>query len=126
MIGRNRGFFEVFKVDELLELITKLIETKLKLAMLDLEEKGINLIAKLLSAVMMGVLALVFVLFLSFTAAHYFNEVFVSTYLGFAAVTGFYLALLLILVFIRKKVAFKDIISKGLQNNHDKRKNGRK
>lgn len=85
------------------------VRNRIWLLKLQAGEKTAQLMAALVSIIMIGLLGFFVLLFLSIMAGYYFSELTGSLFTGFGIVTGFYVVLLLALVLGRKKVEAKVI-----------------
>ncbi|MTI32648.1 phage holin family protein [Xanthovirga aplysinae] len=118
-MDKKRKLIDLLNVDELLKPLMGLIEAKIELSLLDIEERAIDILAKLLSFLIMGALLTNVLIFGSFALGYFLNDLLSSNYLGFLIITGFYLLIFIVLYLIRKKAAFKDLIFKALTKpNH--------
>lgn len=85
------------------------VRDRIWLLKLQAGEKTAQLMAAMVSIIMIGLLSLFVLLFLSIMAGYYFSEITGSLFAGFGIVTGFYVVLLMALVLGRKKVEAKVI-----------------
>lgn len=102
--------------DSILSNLTGYIDTRIDLIRLELQQRANLLFVSVLHGVFLAFFGLMFFLFLNLYAALALNNVFDSPSLGFAAVAGFYLLLLvLVLVGVDKK-AFQNLADKTLKD----------
>ncbi len=102
--------------DSILSNLTGYIDTRIDLMRLELQQRANSLFVSVLHGVFLAFFGLMFFLFLNLYAALALNNVFDSPSLGFAAVAGFYLLLLvLVLVGVDKK-AFQNLADKTLKD----------
>ena len=92
-------------VSEYIEVKTELIKLKI-LGRLAKTTSGIVSISLIL------ILGVFFILFLSFAVAHLINEATQSTYLGFIAISGFYLILIILIFFMIKRKSIQKLFEK--------------
>lgn len=102
--------------DSILSNLTGYIDTRIDLMRLELQQRANSLFVSVLHGAFLAIFGLMFFLFLNLYAALALNNVFDSPSLGFAAVAGFYLLLLvLVLVGVDKK-AFQNLADKTLKD----------
>ena len=102
--------------DTLINNLTGYLDTRIDLVRLELQQRVNSLFVNVLHGVFLAFFGLMFFLFLNLYAALALNDVFDSPSLGFAAVAGFYLVLLvLVLVGVDKK-AFQGLADKTLKD----------
>ena len=102
--------------DSILSNLTGYIDTRIDLMRLELQQRANSLFVSVLHGAVLAIFGLMFFLFLNLYAALALNNVFDSPSLGFAAVAGFYLLLLvLVLVGVDKK-AFQNLADKTLKD----------
>ncbi len=103
-------------VADTLDKITQFIELKVEQLKLRMIEKISGLLANVISLSIALFATFFFIFFLSFALAYLLNAFLSSTYLGFFIVCGFYLLVILILLFLlRKKIIqgwFESLIHK--------------
>jgi uncharacterized membrane protein YqjE len=96
--AEKEGLFE-----ELQQTIRQAVGDRLMLAKMDVAEKSSMLAGKMFFAVIAGSLFFFAMLFFSLMAAYYFSQKFDSFFIGFGIVAGFYLLLLILLVWRGQK-----------------------
>ncbi len=102
--------------ETLISNLTGYIDTRIDLIRLELQQRANGLFINVVHSVFLAFFGLMFFLFLNLYAALALNDVFNSPSLGFAAVAGFYLLLLvLVLVGVDKK-AFQGLADKVLKD----------
>ncbi|TPG64417.1 phage holin family protein [Hymenobacter nivis] len=102
--------------ETLISNLTGYIDTRIDLVRLELQQRANGLFISVVHGVFLAFFGLMFFLFLNLYAALALNDVFDSPSLGFAAVAGFYLLLLvLVLVGVDKK-AFQGLADKALKD----------
>lgn len=102
--------------ETLISNLTGYIDTRVDLIRLELQQRANSLFINVVHGVFLAFFGLMFFLFLNLYAALALNDVFNSPSLGFAAVAGFYLLLLvLVLVGVDKK-AFQGLADKALKD----------
>ncbi|OGX84829.1 phage holin family protein [Hymenobacter coccineus] len=102
--------------ETLISNLTGYVDTRIDLIRLELQQRTNGLFVSVAHGIFLAFFGLMFFLFLNLYAALALNDVFDSHSLGFAAVAGFYLLLLvLVLVGIDKK-AFQGLADKTLKD----------
>lgn len=100
-------------VEGLMEDIKSYMNTNLELLKLEITERCSAIVAGLIGNMLVGVVGAMFVLFISLVGGFYFSSLLGSYVLGFAIMAGFYLLLVLVLFFCKKKLVelpFRDKI----------------
>ena len=80
------------------------VQDRILLLKLEMVEKTSKLLSVMFIGLLITILSLFILLFLSFMAGYYFAAVTDSLYLGFGIVCGFYVLLLLFMIFAGKKI----------------------
>ena len=80
------------------------VHDRILLLKLEMVEKTSKLLSVMFIGLLITILSLFILLFLSFMAGYYFAAVTDSLYLGFGIVCGFYVLLLLFMIFAGKKI----------------------
>jgi len=80
------------------------VRDRILLLKLEMVEKTSKLLSVMFIGLLITILSLFILLFLSFMAGYYFAAVTDSLYLGFGIVCGFYVLLLLFMIFAGKKI----------------------
>jgi hypothetical protein len=91
-------------ISELRQLITEYFDARLKLLKLETFEKIAKVTAVLFSSLVVALLAFFLLFFLSMSLGFYLGKVFDSLALGFLSVTGLYLILFMLVLFMKKDV----------------------
>ncbi len=89
-------------ISELRELITEYFDARLKLIKLETFEKIAKVTAVLFSSLVVALLGFFLLFFLSMSAGFYLGKIFDSLALGFLSVTGLYLILFALVLFMKK------------------------
>lgn len=92
------------KLNELVEETRAYLEAKVELSKLQLIEVTSNHFSNVMSAFIIGGVALIFMIILSFFAGIALSDLFDNRTLGFGTVAGFYFLLFICLVIFRKKL----------------------
>ena len=102
--------------DSLMGNLMGYLDTRIDLVRLETQEKAKNAFVGTVHGVTMGLIGLMFLIFLSIFAGLALNAALDSTFWGFGLVAGFYLVLLIIfLVGVDKKI-FQGLADKLLNN----------
>jgi len=102
--------------DSLMGNLMGYLDTRIDLVRLEAQEKAKNAFVGTVHGVMMGLIGLMFLIFLSIFAGLALNAALDSSYWGFGIMAGFYLVLLIIfLVGVDKKI-FQSLADKLLNN----------
>lgn len=94
---------EVF-VDKIKQQLIDYTQLRLDLLKADFTEKIALIFSKLITGVIVFMMALMVILFGSIVMGLYFANIFGSLMLGFAIVTGFYVLLIIILMLVKNSV----------------------
>lgn len=89
-------------ISELRHLITEYFDARLKLIKLETFEKIAKVTAVLFSSLVVALLGFFLLFFLSMSAGFYLGKIFDSLALGFLTVTGLYLILFALVLFMKK------------------------
>ncbi len=89
-------------ISELRQLITEYFDARLKLLKLETFEKIAKVTAVLFSSLVVALLAFFLLFFLSMSLGFYLGKIFDSMALGFLSVTGLYLILFMLVLFMKK------------------------
>ncbi|HEY4149601.1 MAG TPA: phage holin family protein [Chitinophagaceae bacterium] len=104
MEEQKQGFFE-----ETQELVEDYVSNRLQLFKLQTAEKSSKLVSLLLTVLVMALLGFFILLFLSITAGYFLAQKTGSLFTGFGIVAIFYVVLLVVLLYLRKKFLDKYI-----------------
>lgn len=96
---KKPGFFE-----ETEEMVEKYVQDRMLLFKLQATEKAANLVALMVSGIVIGMIGFFILMFLSIMAGYYFAELTGSLFYGFGIITLVYIVLLIVLVVLRKKI----------------------
>lgn len=96
---KKPGFFE-----ETEEMVEKYVKDRMLLFKLQATEKAANLVALMVSGIVIGMIGFFILMFLSIMAGYYFAELTGSLFYGFGIITLVYIVLLIVLVVLRKKI----------------------
>jgi hypothetical protein len=91
------------KIEKMFTNIKDYAETRFDIAVLNIEDKATGVISSIASAVILGSLGLVALMFISIGGAWYLGEYFKSPSIGFFSVAGFYIVVGLVLFINREK-----------------------
>ena len=95
---------EDLKIEELTQGLKRYINTNCELIKFEATERSSVIGSGVISGLLIGLVAMLFVLFISLGAGFYLSARFENLYSGFAVVAGFYFLLGIILVIGRKKL----------------------
>jgi uncharacterized membrane protein YqjE len=90
-----KKLLKFLNVDPIINDLVAIVEAKVELVKIELKEEAAKAATKIISAIFLGVMVFLIVIFLSITVATFLNEVLNSHFWGFAIITGFYLLLLI-------------------------------
>jgi len=99
-------------ISELRQLITEYFDARLKLIKLETFEKIAKVTAVLFSSLVVALLGFFLLFFLSMSLGFYLGKVFDSLALGFLTVTGLYLILFLLVMFMKKDLLEEFLIER--------------
>jgi uncharacterized membrane protein YqjE len=103
----KQSFFE-----ETQNLLESYVNNRLRLFKLQTAEKSSRLVTMLLAGMVTGILSFFILLFVSIMAAYYFSEKLHSQFYGFGIVALIYVLLLLLAIYLRKKILDKYIFGR--------------
>lgn len=106
-------------IDQLQESLKKYINTRYELAALKAAEKVSVVGASAVSGLLIGVMLLLFLLFISVAAGFYLGALLGSTSLGFLVLAGFYLLVGLVLLAGKKKLIIGPVRDKIIKEMFD-------
>ncbi|MDO9257794.1 MAG: phage holin family protein [Bacteroidales bacterium] len=89
-------------ISELRQLITEYFDARLKLIKLETFEKIAKVTAVLFSSLVVALLGFFLLFFLSMSLGFFLGKIFDSMALGFLSVTGLYLILFMLVLFMKK------------------------
>ncbi len=90
-----KKILKFLNVDPIINDLVAIVEAKVELLKIELKEEAAKAATKIISAIFLGVMVFLIVIFLSITIATLLNELMESQFWGYAIVTGFYLLLLI-------------------------------
>lgn len=91
------------KVEKMFTDIKDYAETRFDIALLNIQDKTTGVISSMASAVILGTLGLIALMFISIGGAWYLGEYLQSPSIGFFSVAGFYLLVAIVLFANREK-----------------------
>jgi hypothetical protein len=106
-------------IEKLTDNVKEYLQTRQELIFLKVTEKVSNIGSYALSGLVIGVLTLMFVLFISIAGAMYFSSRLGNPYSGFFIVAGIYLLLLVIVAVFKKKMIVKPVRNKIIKEIFD-------
>jgi len=86
---------------ELINNLSGLLKTEVELLRIDLKEDLAAVISKLLYVSVILIFCLFMLIMVSLSVASYLNELYASSYVGYLAIAGFYLVLIVVLVILK-------------------------
>lgn len=98
---------EYKEVEELTESIQQYVQTNFKLMKLQTAERSSVIGSALFTVLLVGIMAVLFIFFISLGASFYISTLFRNAYSGFILVAGIYLLIGLVLLIYRKKLVEK-------------------
>jgi len=104
MEEKKPGFFE-----DTQDLVEEYISNRLQLIKMQTSEKSAKLVSLVFTGLVIALLSFFILLFVSIMAGYYFAEVTHSQFYGFGIVAAFYVILLLVFLFLRKRFLDKYI-----------------
>jgi hypothetical protein len=102
----------MLNVSEIIQTVKQLIEVRIKLVKEEINGQISNILTRVLLLVLMGVVAVLILIFASFALAFYFSSLVQSTSQGFLYVALIYLLVLVILYFVKDSMT----VGKGFQS----------
>ena len=106
----------MLKVGEIVQTVKGLVETKVDLMKLELQEEFLGVIARLILLVMIGSMLLLALLFFSLALAFYLSSVTGHPFMGFLIVGLIFLLVLFGLFYVRYSPAVQKRIQLALRN----------
>ncbi len=104
MEEKKPGFFE-----DTQDLLEEYISNRLQLIKMQTSEKSAKLVSLVFAGLVIALLAFFILLFLSIMAGYYFSELTHSQFYGFGIVAAFYMVLLVLVLYLRKRFLDKYI-----------------
>lgn len=105
------------KIDELIDTLTEYIKIKLELIKLNMVEELSEIIAQVIALFLILTVFMFFLIFGSITLGAFLNHLWESAYLGYGAVTGVYLLVLLFFVFLLRSGKLKEAVEEQISKN---------
>jgi hypothetical protein len=102
----------MLRLGELINTVKGIVETKVELVKFEIQEKLIGIVFRILLLTFMIVLALLVILFLSFSLAFFLSQYTKSPYMGFLLVGAIYLVLFGIAYYSR----YSDTVQSGAES----------
>jgi len=99
-----------FKVTELIDTISEYLKIKLELIKLNMIEEISEILSRVIALFLIITVTMFFLAFGSITLAAFLNSVWESPYLGYLAVTGVYLLVLLFFIYLLRSGKLKEAI----------------
>jgi hypothetical protein len=103
------------KIEELVVNLKSYTNSSIELVKLEIVNHISHIIANLINRLVIGLVFILFAIFLSLGICFYLSELFGNTYLGFGVVASVYLLVGIIFIIGRKKLLFKPIRNKIIQ-----------
>ncbi len=104
MEEKKPGFFE-----DTQDLLEEYISNRLQLIKMQTSEKSAKLVSLVFAGLVIALLAFFILLFISIMAGYYFSELTHSQFYGFGIVAAFYIVLLVLVLYLRKRFLDKYI-----------------
>jgi uncharacterized membrane protein YqjE len=116
----------MLKIGEIVNTVKEIVETKVELVKNEIQEDFIAIIFRILLLSVMLSVALLTLLFLSFSLAFFLTQLTNSLHMGFLMVGGFYLIVFVVVYFIKYSDNFQRGVEVGLRKFIFNRRNGTK
>lgn len=104
----------MLRIGEIIQTIKGIVETKVEMVKLEIQDQISGILSRLVILVLMGVSLVLVLLFMSLSLAFYLSQYFESPHMGFLMVGVLYLLILVILYLIRDNDPTQDKMQKGL------------
>ena len=101
-------------MNEIITTIKKLIEVRVNIIKAEIVDQISSVVARVAVIVLIVLSASFILLFGSIALAFYFSELYGSTSIGFLMLTGIYLVIFLLLVFLRNAMSFQSVLKNSL------------
>ena len=105
----------MLRLGEIVQTVRGIVETKIDLVKLEIQEQVSGILSRLLILILMGGSLLLFLFFLSLSLAVFLSQYFESPYMGFLLVGLLYLLILVILYLVRDNDSTQEKMQKGLK-----------
>ena len=111
------NILKLLKLDNILDSLTKYIETKVEFYKIQFKEELAKALGILIFIFLMSIVMLLFLIFLSFFAVAFLNHILQSQYLGFLIMAFIYLILGLFIYVYRDNLIFKKVFKEFFRDN---------
>lgn len=101
----------LFNVDRMIDHLVGFLETRFEILKLGLKEESVSVIAKLLTATVIGLLGTLFFIFFSVMIAIIINQAMDSAFMGYAILAAFFLLLLISVLIVKQTKWFHNKIT---------------
>lgn len=95
---------DILNLDKLVDTVTKFIELKMEIYELKVKEQLVQIISTLAILALILTLGVIMIFFFSLALGFYLNDVFDSTYLGFALLGAIFLLIGILLIIFKDKL----------------------
>lgn len=121
MDGIKDTLFKFLRVDNLANNVTGYVETRVKLLKIEIKEDVAKALSKSLAQATIFFFAFLFLIFFSIGMAEFLNTLFTNSFEGYLIISGIYLLLFLVFLFLRKSVnkVFKNFFSDLINKNEE-------
>ena len=92
----------LFHIDRMIDHLVGFVETRFEILKLEFKEESVRVIAKLITAAVIGLFSTLFFIFFSVAIAIILNQALDSEYLGFAILAAFFLIILISILIIKQ------------------------
>ncbi|MHA7129466.1 phage holin family protein [Algoriphagus namhaensis] len=106
----------MLKVGEIIQTIKGIVETKVELIKMEIQDEFLGVISRLVLLVLIGAVLLLVLLFLSLTTAFYLSSLTGKPFMGFLLVSLFYMLILAGLFYTRYSPVVQRKIQGALRN----------
>lgn len=108
---------KLLKLDNLFENLTAYIETKIEYYKIQFKEEVARALSILIFIYLLSLIAVIFLIFISFFIVVMLNHLFSSQYLGFLIVAGFYLLAGILMYVNREKLIYSKVFEEFFNRN---------
>lgn len=105
----------MFRIGDLLQTVKGIVETKIDMVKLDIQDQISGILTRLLLLTLMAMSVILVLLFFSFSLAFFLSQYFESPHMGFLLVGLFYLLVFVVLYLIRDNDPTQDRMQNGLK-----------
>ena len=106
-------------INKLKEALTGYLKVKIELLKLDITEHLSKVLAQVIALMIIFIVALFVLAFASLTLANFLNGIWDSTYLGYLVLTGIYVLLLFIVIYLLKSGKMKHYLEDNIVEEED-------